>query len=1108
MQKRIISILLCLVLMFSTVAFCFSANAVTVDTQETKASHITSPDDFSWDNATVYFLLTDRFYNGNKSNDHSYGRATDKNGSPLSGWESAPGTFHGGDFAGITQKIKEGYFNDLGVSAIWLSAPYEQIHGFVDSGQGSFAHYSYHGYYVLDYTETDKNFGTKEEFKELVDTAHEHDIRIIMDVVMNHAGYNTVKDMEEFNFGTLLPGAADFKYQLSNIAELNDHIDFKSSAADWGRWWGNDWIRSGLPGYTEGHGELEEALAGLPDFRTESTKSVTIPPILQTKWKNEGTYDQKIAKYGSSKTVSDYIVGWLSDWVKEYGVDGFRCDTAKHVDKASWKKLKTACVDSLKTWRKNNPTKPGANWDEDFWMTGEHWDYGLGYGDYYTQGGFDSMINFSFSGSGVSGISGIESVYNRYASEINTKDDFNALTYISSHDSNLYRGDLFYQGSAFQLMPGAIQIFYGDEINRPTVPGMPFDGHGGSGHSLRSDMNWSTADKDLLSHWQKVGQFRTNHISVGAGSHQLISSYSASNGYTFSRSYDDGVVADNIIATIGAPKNTDIAVDVSSVWYDGITVTNFYDGSKAVVTGGKATFNSGANGTILIEGPVSTINMSLKGKYSFYDSQTLTVSLRGADYAMVSVNGGAEFKVVNGDTFSVGADLEVGTVFKVTMTATNSEETAEKTFTYKKKDPNAVTRVYFDNTQYKWGDVYTYIYDESTGETLENQAWPGEKMTYDQATGLYVADAPDGLENGYVMFNAGKGSSNRYPGDGEQGLALNGTNMIFSYGNKWEPYNGQVVDPTSPTNPVDPTQTITVFFDNSSSNFATPYIYYWVGATDVGEHVWPGVAMTKFKDNVWMATIPKENDMCIFSNNGGSQTDNLNIPGDDYIFAGGYWSTYKDAPTDPPVTDPIPTDPPVTDPIPTDPTPSGLMIGDVDLDKEITIRDATEVQLFVAKFTELLGNKYKVGDTNGDDNVNIRDATNIQMFVAHFNIPDSKVGQYIGGDNPVVPTDPVTNPTEPTTEADDTITVYFKNTANWSQVYIHYWKSTTDTTVWPGVKMNHVTDNIYSYDVPNTMTGVIFNNNSGVQTGDLTMPTVDGKIFDFNAGTWFDLFVG
>ena len=1101
MQKRILSLVLCLVLMLSTVAFCFSVNAVTVDENQTTAntkentttaSTVKSPDDFSWDNATVYFLLTDRFNNGDTSNDHSYSRATDKNGSPLSGWESAPGTFHGGDFAGITKKIEEGYFNDLGVTAIWLSAPYEQIHGYVDSGQGSFAHYSYHGYYVLDYTESDKNFGTKEEFRTLVDTAHEHGIRIVMDVVMNHSGYNTVKDMEEFNYGTLLPGASDFKYQLSNISELNDHIDFESSATDWGRWWGNDWIRCGLPGYTEGHGELEGSLAGLPDFRTEATKSVGIAPILQTKWKNEGTYNQKIAQYGSSNTVSGYIVDWLSEWVEEYGVDGFRCDTAKHVDLASWKKLKTACVESLETWRKNNPTKPGADWDEDFWMTGECWDYGLGYSQYYSEGGFDSMINFSFSGSGVSGISSIDGVYNHYASEINTREDFNALTYISSHDSNLYRGDLMYQGSAFQLMPGAIQIFYGDETNRPIVPGMSFDGHGGSGHSLRSDMNWESIDKDLLSHWQKVGQFRSNHISVGAGSHQCISSYSAANGYTFSRSYDDGVVADNIIATIGAPANTDIAVDVSSIWYDGITVTNFYDGTKAVVTNGKATFNSGANGTILIEGPVSTINMSLKGQYSFYDSQTLTVSLRGADYAMVSVNGGAEFKVVNGDTFSVGDGIEVGTVFKVTMTATNSEETVNKTFTYKKKDPNAVTRVYFDNTQYKWDKVYAYIYDESTGETLENQAWPGELMTYDQATGLYVAEAPDGLENGYAMFNAGEGSPNRYPGDGEQGLALNETNMIFSYGNKWEPYNGQVVDPTNPTdptNPVDPTKTITVFFDNSSSNFSTPYIYYWVGATDKGEHPWPGIAMTKFKDNVWMATVPKENDMCIFSNNGGNQTGNLTIPGDDYIFAGGNWSPYKDAPTDPPVTDPIQTNP-----------VSELMIGDVDLNKEITIRDATEVQMFIAKFLVLLGDNLKTADTNGDDEVNIRDATNIQMYIVHLDAPDSKVGQYMGGNTPVDPTVPVTDPTIPPTEVDDTITVYFKNSGNWSQVYIHYWSSTTDTTKWPGVPMKHVTDDIYSFDVPDTMTGVIFNNNSGVQTGDLTMPTTDGQLFDFNKG--------
>lgn len=976
MKKRIISLLLCVAMIISVVAV--SANAAAVDVTQsgvqqavvsTGVSSITSADDFSWDNASVYFLLTDRFYNGNTANDHSYGRATDKSGNALSGWNTAPGTFHGGDFAGITQKIKDGYFDDLGVNAIWLSAPYEQIHGYVDSGEGSFAHYAYHGYYVLDYTEADANFGTKEEFQTLVDTAHEHGIRIVMDIVMNHSGYNTIKDMEQYDFGTLLSGASDYKYMLSNVGDLNNHIDFDTSASDWGKWWGSDWIRCGLPGYTEGGGDLQGCLAGLPDFKTDVTSSVTIPPILKTKWTQEGTYNQKVQKYGSSDTVSGYLVKWLSEWVSEYGVDGFRCDTAKHVDMASWKKLKTSCVSALETWRKNNPTKAGANWDEDFWMTGECWGYGLGYSNYYSDGGFDSMINFSFSGSGVPSVSSINGTYQDYASQINSKENFNALTYISSHDTNLARGDLMYQGSAFLLMPGGIQIFYGDETNRALVSGMNFDGNGGSGHSLRSDMNWSSIDTATLAHWQKVGQFRNKHVAVGAGDHQQISSYNTSTGYTFARSYDDGEVADNIIATIGAPKNTDIEIDVSSTWYDGVTLTNYYDGKTAKVVDGKVTFNSGANGTILVEGPQSTINMSLKGNYSFYDSQTLTVSLRGADYAMVSVNGGEEFKVVNGDTFKVGEDLEVGTTFNVTITATNSEETAKKSYTYKKKDPAAVTKIYFDNTQYKWSTVNAYIYDESGSEVVENKAWPGEAMQYDESTGFYVIEVPEGLENGLAMFNAGQGSSNRYPGEGEKGLAINDNNMLFSYGNVWQIYDGQVAqDPVEP----DPEESITVFFDNSSSNFSTPYVYYWVSATDSGSESWPGVAMTLFKDNVWTATFSNVNDRCIFSNNGGNQTENLTIPGENYIYRNGKWEEYEDAPVNV--------------------VQKEYLWGDVDLDGNVSILDATLIQKHCAKMLTLEGVGLVASDVDADSTVSINDASQIQKKITKM-ISSFKAGE-------------------------------------------------------------------------------------------------------------------
>ncbi|MBQ3600683.1 MAG: hypothetical protein II992_05690 [Lachnospiraceae bacterium] len=81
---------------------------------------------FSWDNATVYFVLTDRFLNGDTSNDHSYGRGMQADGkTPVAGLDTSsnPGTFHGGDLKGITSKVEEGYFNDLGVNAIWITAP-------------------------------------------------------------------------------------------------------------------------------------------------------------------------------------------------------------------------------------------------------------------------------------------------------------------------------------------------------------------------------------------------------------------------------------------------------------------------------------------------------------------------------------------------------------------------------------------------------------------------------------------------------------------------------------------------------------------------------------------------------------------------------------------------------------------------------------------------------------------------------------------------------------------------------------------------------------------------------------------------------------------------
>ena len=1088
MQRKTISLALCFAMLLSMLVFAAPVSAATTDSEPTGLSKIESADDFSWDNVNMYFLLTDRFYNGNTSNDHAYGRALDANGQPLSGWQTCPGTFHGGDFAGLTQKINEGYFDNMGVNAIWISAPYEQIHGYVTpGGNNDFAHYSYHGYYVLDYTEPDANFGTRQEFKTMVDTAHSHGIRVVLDVVMNHAGYNSLKDMMEFNFGTFKDrtAAESYLYKLTGVNSLHDTVDYTQSEESWGRWWGNSWVRSGLPGYTgeSGGNEQTTPLAGLPDFRTESTASVSIPTFLKEKWQKEGTYDSKISKYGSSNTVSDYISSWLAQWVEDYGIDGFRCDTAKHVELASWKKLKNKCVTALNKWRQNNPTAVGADWDEDFWMTGECWGYKSGYGSYYTDGGFDSMISFSVTGDvnanppGMTGVENINGMYSSYAADINSNPNYNILTYISSHDTGLARQNSYWQGTALQLLPGGIQIFYGDETARPLVSGVTV---AGDGHAVRSDMNFGQ-NSDLLAHWQKVGKFRNNHVAVGAGDHNQISSYSSSTGYTFSRSYSDDNVTDGVVCCIGAPVNTSIAVDVSSMFTNGKTVTNEYDGTTAVVQNGKATFNSGAQGVILISGPQSTISMSLKGgKFAFLDSQTVTVGLRGADYAMVSVDGGTAFRVTDGQTFTMGEGIDVGKTFTVTMTASNNEETIEKSFTYKKKDPNAVTRIYFDDSSYGWGAVNAYVFDDSGSTVLKNADWPGEAMDYDAETGLYVYEVPDELtENGKVVFN---GSGGQYPGSTAPALAIEATDKILINKTTWKVYEHEVVQPTEP--PAPGTQR-TIYLDNSKFNASKPTCYVWTKGTKDSPAAWPGTAMvaaTDMGNNIYKYTCDAKYNCCLFTNNGTKLCDDQDIPYLNAMFNGS-WTEVKTQET---TASTAPTDTTA----PTDPVPAvRILLGDANQDKKISVKDVTAIQRYLADMELLSGDALTAADVNKDGTVSIKDATYVQLFLVEKEVEGSYAGTYVEQTQPTQPTQPTTQPTQPTQPTTQPTTAPSGTVLNlkpgmWNQANarfaIYCFNNSTGTNAWVDMSGSGET---YSATLPaGTWEAVIFVRMNGATT--------------------------
>lgn len=129
----------------------------------------------------LYFMLVDRFNNGNPAIDH-----------PVNDPEIFDrANYYGGDINGITQKVNDGYFSDLGVSMIWLS-PITQnpLDGYIEFPAPHRKYSGYHGYWPVTYTTVDHRFGTAEDLKQLVNSAHQNEMNIIFDFVSNHVHEN------------------------------------------------------------------------------------------------------------------------------------------------------------------------------------------------------------------------------------------------------------------------------------------------------------------------------------------------------------------------------------------------------------------------------------------------------------------------------------------------------------------------------------------------------------------------------------------------------------------------------------------------------------------------------------------------------------------------------------------------------------------------------------------------------------------------------------------------------------------------------------------------------------------------------------------------------
>ena len=523
------------------------------ETEKTQENNIKKTP-FIWEGANLYFLLTDRFNNGNKENDINYNR-TNETGK-LRGFE-------GGDIRGIIQKIDEGYFTDLGINAIWFTPIVEQIHGSVDEGTGNT--YGYHGYWTKDWTSLDANFGTKEDLKELVEKAHQKGIRIVLDAVINHTGPVTKSDPV----------------------------------------WPNNWVRI-EPQCNYKNFENTTActlVKNLPDVLTESNENVELPEELIKKWKEEGRYDQEIKELntffertGYPRAPRFYIIKWLTDYIREFGVDAYRADTVKHTEESVWSEFKNECEYAFTEWKKDNPEKVLD--DNDFYLFAEVYNYNISnakafdFGDKkvnYFDYGFDGMINFEFK---YNAKSDYETIFSRYSNILNNELKGNSIiNYLSSHDDggpfDKERKKPIESANKLLLSPGISQVYYGDESARSLI----IEGTVGDA-TLRSNMNWEQINSDketqeILNHWQKLGRFRNNHPAIGAGIHQMITE----SPYVFSRVLLNESFEDSVIIGLELQKGNK-EIEVGSIFENGDILIDKYSGKEVKVNNGKVVFSS------------------------------------------------------------------------------------------------------------------------------------------------------------------------------------------------------------------------------------------------------------------------------------------------------------------------------------------------------------------------------------------------------------------------------------------------------------------------------------------------------------------------------------
>ena len=403
----------------------------------------------------IYFVMTDRFANGNKAND----RGGITGPSELTGFKPTdPGFYHGGDLAGLTARLR--YVKQLGMTAIWVTPPVVQR-----TVQGSSA--GYHGYWGTDFTGIDPHLGTRDDFGRFVERAHALGLKVILDAVVNHTG-------DVISYRDAGVAGAPYVEQSSKPYRDTDGKSFD-------------------PARTAGTDAFPDLY---PDERSFPYRPVVSEPDTDVKkpdWLNDirNYHNRGDSSFtGESTTFGDFYglddlfterpevvkgeIDLWSQWIRDYRLDGFRLDTVRHVNPAFWRAFLPAVQLAARD--------AGV---DDFSIFGEVFDPATT-ASTVRRLGMESVLDFSFASTAVPYAAGIGSATD--LADLFDQDDqyttasssaYGLATFLGNHDIGrvgftLIRaagwnarkalpGDLLAHDLLF-LLRGAPVVYYGDEV--------------------------------------------------------------------------------------------------------------------------------------------------------------------------------------------------------------------------------------------------------------------------------------------------------------------------------------------------------------------------------------------------------------------------------------------------------------------------------------------------------------------------------------------------------------------------------------------------------------------------------------------------------------------